>query len=536
MKNFYYLCLISFILVLLPACSSKKNNPFNQTILYNLSGDPKTLDPQVAEDVSSQIVDINIFEGLTRIDSNDNVVPGVALNWESNDEHTSFKFFLRHDATWSDKENTPVTSKDFVFGLRRSVSPSTNSSSADILYPIKGARDIIQGKKTESDLGVYAVDDYTLIIDLEYPYEDFPRVLSSLPAMPCNEKFFENTNAQYGLESTTIISNGPFKIRNRYGWEHGKTLYLLRNDNYCGDNPAIPAGVTFSINQNVTNLVDAVNQGITDAGELSDAQFNMAQKLKYNITSFEDVTWGLSFNFVDDLFKNHNMRKSFIQCLNRNKILSSIPDGVNIANDIIPYTAVINGKSYREQAGSNFYLKQMDSVDSMLNKGMKELGIKKLSNIKITCLNDNISRGIANNMIEIWNDIMGIYMNIEPVSSGKLSDKIQVGDFQIVVAPLYSNSNDPVDILETFKTNSQNNICDMRSSEFDNMVDKIKDLSNADRLNYCVQSEKYLNDNAAFYPLYYSKRHFASAPNVTDIVFYKSSSLVSFIRAVKIKK
>lgn len=54
----------------LSGCRKSKDAPENQTIKYNLDNEPRTLDPQVCNDASSNIVIINIFEGLVRIDAN----------------------------------------------------------------------------------------------------------------------------------------------------------------------------------------------------------------------------------------------------------------------------------------------------------------------------------------------------------------------------------------------------------------------------------------------------------------------------------
>ena len=52
-------------------------------------------------------------------------------------------------------------------------------------------------------------------------------------------------------------------------------------------------------------------------------------------------------------------------------------------------------------------------------------------------------------------------------------------------------------------------------------------------VEYYVQAEQYLNNQAIFYPLCYEKRFFASAANVEGIIFHSSDRVVDFLHAVK---
>ena len=143
---------------------------------------------------------------------------------------------MREYAAWSDKAKTPVTAQDFVFGLQRALDKYTNSPKAYTLYCIKNARKInIEGAPADS-LGVSAPDLHTVGIELEYPMENFLYLLATAPTMPCNKDFFEGANGQYGLEPATIISNGAFKVKLRYGWNHYNSLSLVKNENYIGAN------------------------------------------------------------------------------------------------------------------------------------------------------------------------------------------------------------------------------------------------------------------------------------------------------------
>ena len=125
---------------------------------------------------------------------------------------------------------------------------------------------------------------------------------------------------------------------------------------------------------------------------------------------------------------------------------------------------------------------------------------------------------------------------MEPVSSGKLSDRLQVGEYQLAIAPLQTTDDNPLDILYKFTSNSSENICNMKDSKYDTIIKNATDSTSNQRLDYCIQGEKYLNNQGAFYPLYCGKRFYASAPNVTGIVFYQYGGIIDFVKSTKTRK
>ncbi len=536
MKKFLSILIIALLVINISGCSSSKKNPSSQTIYYNLDSDPKSLDPQIANDDISNLIIANIFEGLVKIDANNVIMPAVSEKYESNSDYTSFTFTLRKDAKWSNKEATPVTASDFVFALRRAVMPRTKSPTAFNLFAIKNAKDINNGFKEESELGVYALGDYELKIDLEYSYEDFPRLMALPVAMPCNETLFNNTNGQYGLQPDCIPSNGPFMLKTKYGWEKNKSLILLKNENYGGNFEAVPIGINFSIGTSSGSFTDKIDDGKIDAGPLPANEVDKAEQEKYNITSFNDTIWGLCFNFNDPIFKNLNMRKAFIQSLDRDYVLSSLPSGSTVATDIIMDSITFEGKSYRELAGSNLYLPRATDVKFLVSSGLEELGLRSLPSVTVLCVDNPEVKSMVSNMIEVWNKELGYYFNMEPVSSGKLSDRLQVGEYQLAIAPLQTTDDNPLDILYKFTSNSSENICNMKDSKYDTIIKNATDSTSNQRLDYCIQGEKYLNNQGAFYPLYCGKRFYASAPNVTGIVFYQYGGIIDFVKSTKTRK
>ena len=90
-----------------------------------LPGEPRTLDPQLADDTFSFQVVWDLFEGLTALERDGTITPGIASSWTLDPTGTIYIFSIRPEAKWSDGEN--VLEDEFVAGFRRAVDPKTAS-------------------------------------------------------------------------------------------------------------------------------------------------------------------------------------------------------------------------------------------------------------------------------------------------------------------------------------------------------------------------------------------------------------------------
>ena len=102
--------------------------------------DVESLDPHRVEGVAAADVMRDLFEGLVSTGLDAEPIPGVAERWEISEDGLHYRFYLRHDARWSNGD--AVTAMDFVVALRRSVDPATGSNYSKILSPIRNADEI----------------------------------------------------------------------------------------------------------------------------------------------------------------------------------------------------------------------------------------------------------------------------------------------------------------------------------------------------------------------------------------------------------
>lgn len=513
--------------------SSEPSNA-DKTIIYGLTDDPETLDPQIASDSASLTAVEALFEGLARLDSEGNAVPGMAERWQTNTDSTEFTFFLRSGAKWSNQK--PVTADDFVYALRRAVSPQTNSPVCSQLFCLKNARQINAGTLSPEKLGVSASDSHTLKVELEYSYPDFPKLTANAVFMPCNQAFFESTSGRYGLDSSFVLGNGPFRIDGKYGWAHDQYLNLKRSSTYSGAQSPLPSNVDFLVNGEGADLSDpvaALKSGTVDAMPVSSAQAREAQADGCTIVSFQDSTWGLCFNTSSDLMKNVNIRKAFVQALNRKKVLSHLPQNTSEADAVLLPGTTFLGENYRKLAGGPFLLSQDAQASQTLAAGLAELGLSKMESVSVLCPDDDSVKLMLNEMIISWNTQFHNYFNLEAMDESALLSKVESGSYEAALYPIAPDGDGPSQVLSLFRSKAEGNFTKYSNAAYDSLLAKAEDgKGTADAADYAA-AEEYLNRQAVFYPLYYGKRYYAMAKGVSGIVFHPYQGGVDFISAGK---
>ena len=206
----YFLLLVTPLI--LTSCSRYKKR-----ICINIQAAPMTLDPRRA----CVFRDVNLIrtfnEGLFRIDRSGTNAKAIAeICFLSKDQKT-YVITLKK-TFWSNGD--PLTSHHFVNAWKSSLNAENPSPNAALFFPIKNAEAIKNGTMDPDSLGVYASDNYSLVIELERPTPYFTELLS-LPnffpihnSMEHGELIWINNEAEY-------ICNGPFKI---HSWEQGKRI------------------------------------------------------------------------------------------------------------------------------------------------------------------------------------------------------------------------------------------------------------------------------------------------------------------------
>ena len=199
----------------------------DKTLNLSTSSDIPSLDVSKATDSESFQTMNSTMEGLTRIDANGKVQPGVAESWEVSEDGLTWTFKLRKNSTWSN--GTPVTAKDFEYSWKRTLTPETASEYGYIMADIVGSSiDEIKANGVDG-VGVKALDDYTLEVKLNRPVAYFAELMSFQVFFPQNQEFVESCGDAYGSAVDKQLYNGPFTLTT---WKMEDQYSMTKNPNY----------------------------------------------------------------------------------------------------------------------------------------------------------------------------------------------------------------------------------------------------------------------------------------------------------------
>lgn len=300
----------------------------DQTFTYRVLDEHSSVDPQVVEDVSGAEIVRDLFEGLMNQDADGNLVPGVATGFEANDANDVYTFTLRDNAKWSD--GTPVTAHDFVYAWQRAVNPELASPYAWYmeLMSIENAKEIIAGEKPIEELGVEAVDDRTLRVNLSEPLPYFATMTTHSTTFPAPKHVIEEHGAEW-TKPGNIVSNGAYVLT-----EHVPSERSVRERNpmyWDNENTIVDKTVALVINDENQALTRYL-AGELDRTEVPAGQFpRLKQEYPDEAISFPRLcNYYYTFNLSDsgpEAFKDQRVRHALSLAVDRKIIVENILAG-----------------------------------------------------------------------------------------------------------------------------------------------------------------------------------------------------------------
>ena len=502
----------------------------------SLIGNPQSLDPQYADDQSSNTVIQNMFSGLMRSDAYGNISCCNAASYSVSDDGTKYTFQLRRDNYWFIDKNRddimdkgeyfPVTAGDYEFALKRLLDPRMQSPYAWDYSCIKGGESIIKGELSPDSAGVRAVDDSTLEIELEYPCAEFLELLAASPASPCNEEFFTSTKGRYGLDDNSIMSNGPFYLRQWFydPYGHHNILYMRRNDmNSSPEDPVIPAYLSFTIERSESDAAELFKDGDIDCfSTLSDSYSSK----KYAITGTKTMTLGLIFNPEDKYFKNENMRRALACSIDREALDETLDSDLKAAYGIIPPAVNIAGRSYRElSADVQFDSYDLSAAAEYCEKGKKEAKTASVEGVKIIVCADTFDSRCLHFLSQSWQDSLGMYIGIEDVSREDFFRRLEEGDYSIALYPLEGKMPTGLSVIRQFESDQW-----LRGSAKDGQY--TSDILRCDDIPSLIEgyaaAEKEILSRYSFIPLFYKNNYVVAGKDNEDIFLIPGSDALDF--------
>ena len=195
-----------------------------------------SLDPRLAVGSDERVLVDALFDGLTRLDTEQSPLPALARSWTVEDDATTFRFELDPQARWHDGQ--PVVAADVVRGLERVLDTTALPPSpfADLLEPLVGSDAARQG---EPLVGATAPSDHVLQLRTRRPVPELPVVLAHPGLAPVPAVALDEPTA-FGRSP---VGNGPFRLAEP--WASNQFLRLVAFDEH--PDPPVLAEVVFRV-------------------------------------------------------------------------------------------------------------------------------------------------------------------------------------------------------------------------------------------------------------------------------------------------
>ena len=525
------------LLIYSSGCSEKDGSGY--IFKYEIVANPATLDPQTANDSSAYEIIANLFEGLLKVDSQGDIQPAVAESYDVSEDGLVYTFKLREDVYWYDGREfeAPCTAHDFVFAFQRLFKPATKSKTAGGFFCIKNAQEINSGKITElSELGVEAVSDHELVITLEYPNPSFPVLLTTAPAMPCNEEYYESTNGKYGLYGDAVASNGAFYVYrwNYDPWSNDNNNIIMRaNVKNKESDPIYPYGLNFFIEEedSYQNFLDEQSHVYITSGAEAVRLLDMG----YEYSESNNRVWGVLFNVKSPAFKSEGLRQALAYSIDRD---SAVTDATGYENSwsIVPSSVKLGEEDYRELAGRDSYLTHSSLLaDNAFDKALREVDKSYLSGLTLYVPDDDAIVEYISTVAQQWQAGLNFYCNIKRLSASEYEKVLKNGDFDFIVADISGSFNSPYAYLSAFLSSGGGNYSGYRNSSFDALMERAESAATAEEsAELYFQAEETVINGAMFIPLLNQSEYAFFGEDCQGIVYNPFSKTVVFREAKKV--
>ena len=450
-----------------------------------LSTNVMSLDTNLATDGESFEVIADCIDGLLQMDAEGAAVPAIAESYDLSDDGLTYTFHLR-DAKWSN--GAAVTANDFVFAWRRIAQEAGEYAyMLDEIGNIKGAAEIIS-KETDdlTTLGVNAVDDKTLVVELNVPVSFFPGLMYFPTFYPINEEFYNSLeDGTYGTSPETFLSNGAFLLED---YTPGTAnLSVKKNPDYWDADRISLAGIKYQVVGSSDNALTAFRTGALDVVTISGNQVAAAEK-DATLSSALNVTgagymWYLSFsqtekNAQGGKLANANLRLAISNAIDRDNLVDNyVMDG-----SLATYTAVPPQFAASSTTGEDFSADQdkfTDYVGYDPDKALEyfeaakaELGVDEFAFTLIYGNNegDEVAKVAQAIKEDVEDALPGLVINLQPMTKAERLDKMQNDNYDVALTRWGPDYADPMTYLGMWVTNNSNNYGFWSNAEYDQII------------------------------------------------------------------
>lgn len=452
--------------------------------------DIATLDPVRDPNYNETLVMNMLYSGLVRTDKSLNVIPDQAT-WQLSADRKVYTFTLRPHITFSDA--TPVTAQSYVYTWTRALLPATTSPTAfSLLSPILGANEVHSGK-TQTLMGVRALNDSTLQVTLTRPAPYFLASLTDPLFFPLNQKLL----ARYGRDNWPQsnvelgLGTGPFILKT---WQPAVQLIFVPNPHYYGHRTALTMVVASFVNDSrVAFKLNGVGQtdlvwNITPEDQL--AARSLAGFTRTSLLQTDAL-------FVDTTkapFDSLAVRQAFAEAIDRQALTHSVFDDA-----LVPAMTLLPPAMPGYQANEQAFSYDAARARTLLRSAYP--GLARFPSVAFSYPASQVSDQEATILQSMWQRTLGVQVNLRSVEPYAYQQEMQSHVIQLGFYALHANFPDPYAFFSALVSNSRHSDELWHDANFEQLLAQAEMQIGEQRLALYQQAEVRALDQAAIVPL-----------------------------------
>ena len=495
-----------------------------------IASEPETIDPGLISSVDGSTYTQHQFENLMKyqmIDEqaaddpnmkNTEVVCGQAASYVVSDDLCTYTFTLRDDIFWSDGQ--PVTAKDFVYSWQRLVDPATASDYGYFLDNIVlNAAAIQAGEKDKSELGITAIDDKTLEIQLEAPCAYFIEMCAFASLVPLREDVVEGN--ENWTDPATIVVNGPYKV---VEWVHDSYIRMEPNEYYYDVKNLGPDAIVWWLSDSETAILSAYQSG--EYNFIESFPTDMIESLTASGDCFINPYVGTYYLYLNcSKITDWRVRAAMVLSVDRENIVENVTQGGQVpatgfvASGILDSTgadfafgvselgAIYNTlQSMYPDADLSTYAGKCELAKQLYDEAVADGSWDPNTTVVYNFNTSDTHKAIAEACGSDWQTVLGMSITLENQEWATYTNGLGEHAFGVARLGWIADYNDPVTYLELMVTGNSYNYGLYSDESFDANIAAAKAaLAGPDRDALLYSAEETLFGEGGFpvCPIYY---------------------------------
>ncbi|KYZ78203.1 ABC transporter substrate-binding protein [Anaerosporomusa subterranea] len=491
------LCCTLIAGLLMTGCSKQQSTHLR----YAVGAEPESIDPRKSTSIAASTIEAQLFEGLTVLDAANRPAPAAAERWEVSADGLVYVFHLRQAAKWSNGES--VTAHDFEYAWKTCLSPDFASPYAYQMFYIKNGEAYHNKKASADQVGVKALNDYTLEVRLERPAPYFLSLTAFHTYYPVHQKTVA-ANGKWATDAKSVVGNGPFLLTL---WQHSSKMELAKNPHYWDAASVKLARMEFLLLDSASTVMAMFERNQIDIGDnlpASEIPRLLAEK-KVQIQPQLGVGY-YSFNMQKAPFDNAKVRKAFQLAIDREVLVKKVlQGGQQPAFALVPtgLADVKPGEDFRKVGGDLLKNNDIETAKRLLAEAGFPDG-KGLPPITLLYNTSETHKMMAEAIQEMWKKNLGVLVQLSNQEWKVFLDSLDRHEFQMARDSWVGDYADPMTFIELFEMTNGNNVPDYKNPDYDALVNQAKKTPDQQtRMQAMHAAEKLLIDDAVIIPLYY---------------------------------